>query len=189
VDSIDFWAARVRALEQRVEAARQAALKTHPSPSFFAFFKCARRPGAPSATPRAPHLRRKGQRGHDVRRCHTHRHQGWLTPARRMFSRGLQRSEPRLFKVCARHPGVSAQVPEGCGDRVRRQHSPRGRPRVPCDGGAWAGGGAPPPRRSFPMPSWCGANEELCAQVLLVYSRFTLGVCGRAVGGGLAQVT
>jgi len=43
VDSIDFWAARVRALEQRVEAARQAALKTHPSPSFFAFFKCARR--------------------------------------------------------------------------------------------------------------------------------------------------
>ena len=43
MDSIDFWAARVRALEQRVEAARQAALKANPSPSFFAFFKCARR--------------------------------------------------------------------------------------------------------------------------------------------------
>ena len=39
MDSIDFWAARVRALEERVEAARQAALKAHPAPSFFAFFR------------------------------------------------------------------------------------------------------------------------------------------------------
>ena len=39
VDSIDHWAAVVRALEARLEAARQAALTARSAPSFFAFFR------------------------------------------------------------------------------------------------------------------------------------------------------
>ncbi len=100
-------------------------------------------------------MRRKGPRKHDVRSSQTYRHQGRLSPARCINSRGLLRGEPHLLEVCPPHPGASAQVPEGRGDRVRRQHPPRGRPRIPRDGGAWAGGGGSPPRRSFPMPSWC----------------------------------
>ncbi|KAK9836955.1 hypothetical protein WJX81_002590 [Elliptochloris bilobata] len=40
VDSIDHWAATVRALEARLEAARQGVLSSRPAPSFFAFFRC-----------------------------------------------------------------------------------------------------------------------------------------------------
>lgn len=39
MDSIDHWAGEVRALEVKLEAARQAALGAHPAPSFFAFFR------------------------------------------------------------------------------------------------------------------------------------------------------
>ena len=39
MDSIDHWAGEVRALEARLEAARQAALGARPAPSFFAFFR------------------------------------------------------------------------------------------------------------------------------------------------------
>ena len=39
VDSIDHWAGEVRALEAKLEAARQAALGARPAPSFFAFFR------------------------------------------------------------------------------------------------------------------------------------------------------
>lgn len=39
VDSIDHWAGVVRALEARLEDARQAALTARSAPSFFAFFR------------------------------------------------------------------------------------------------------------------------------------------------------
>ena len=39
MDSIDHWAAVVRALEARLEDARQAALTASSAPSFFAFFR------------------------------------------------------------------------------------------------------------------------------------------------------
>ena len=38
VDSIDFWSARVRDLEQRISLARQAALEHAPTTSYFVFF-------------------------------------------------------------------------------------------------------------------------------------------------------
>lgn len=38
VDSIDFWSARVRDLEQRISLARQAALQHAPTTSYFVFF-------------------------------------------------------------------------------------------------------------------------------------------------------
>ena len=38
VDSIDFWSARVRDLEQRITIAREAALENPPTTSFFVFF-------------------------------------------------------------------------------------------------------------------------------------------------------
>ena len=38
MDSIDFWSARVRDLEQRITIARQAALEHAPTTSYFVFF-------------------------------------------------------------------------------------------------------------------------------------------------------
>lgn len=38
VDSIDFWSARVRDLEQRITIAREAALEHAPTTSYFVFF-------------------------------------------------------------------------------------------------------------------------------------------------------
>lgn len=38
MDSIDFWSARVRDLEQRISLARQAALQHPPTTSYFVFF-------------------------------------------------------------------------------------------------------------------------------------------------------
>ena len=38
VDSIDFWAVRIRDLEHRIVAAREAALANPPTTSYFVFF-------------------------------------------------------------------------------------------------------------------------------------------------------
>ena len=38
MDSIDFWSARVRDLEQRITIAREAALEHAPTTSYFVFF-------------------------------------------------------------------------------------------------------------------------------------------------------